>query len=756
MKFFPRVTNLLLAFALALGALTVAPVNSARAGTLTVTNTNDSGAGSLRQAIADAVSGDTIDATGISGTITLASQLSITKNLTITGPGSDVLTVSGNNAVRVFDIQNNLTVSITGLTVANGQVVNSYGAGIWSRGILTLNDVNVINNTIIEGASPFVRGGGIHISDGATLMMTNGIVSGNTAVQNGGGIHVGFNGGVSLDNVVIHNNHLSNPNGGGGGLSIRENTAAILNRVTITNNSAPYAGGGLYSDTALNITNSVIANNYTLSDAANGNGGGLYIAGSATSSLSNVTISGNWTDNIFNTSIGAGIAVYQPATLNLNNVTVANNTSEGRGGGIYVQNGVTLNIGNSIIGGNTASNHTEHDCSGTLNSLGHNLIEDTTGCTVNGDATGNLTAIDPKLAPLADYGGPTMTQALQFDSPAVDAGKNATCAIADQRGVSRPIDGNNDATAACDMGAYEFEPETTPPAVVSIVRAGANPAFSDSVEFTVTFSEPVVDVDINDFSLDASGITGASVTDVTGSGDARAVIVDTGSGNGTIQLDMPDTADISDLSGNQINGLPFAGEEYTILKTPTFADVPFNYSAWQYIEAIYNAGITGGCTTTPLNYCPNNTVTRAQMAIFLLRGIHGSSYTPPAVGDGTGFNDVPTTHSAAAWIKQLAAEGITGGCGNGNYCPNQAVTRAQMAIFLLRAKYGDDYVPPAVGGSSGFNDVPAGSSTAPWIKQLAAENITGGCGGGNYCPNNPVTRAQMAIFLQRTFNLPLP
>ncbi|MCL4275779.1 MAG: SBBP repeat-containing protein [Anaerolineales bacterium] len=187
-----------------------------------------------------------------------------------------------------------------------------------------------------------------------------------------------------------------------------------------------------------------------------------------------------------------------------------------------------------------------------------------------------------------------------------------------------------------------------------------------------------------------------------------------------------------------------------------FNDVPFNGFGWAQIEAIYNAGITGGCTTTPLNYCPNNTVTRAQMAIFLLRGIHGSSYTPPAVGDGTGFNDVPTTHSAAAWIKQLAAEGITGGCGNGNYCPNQAVTRAQMAIFLLRAKYGDDYVPPAVGGSSGFNDVPAGSSTAPWIKQLAAEGITGGCGNGNFCPNNPVTRSQMAIFLQRAFNLPLP
>ncbi|WKZ42156.1 MAG: S-layer homology domain-containing protein [Anaerolineales bacterium] len=188
---------------------------------------------------------------------------------------------------------------------------------------------------------------------------------------------------------------------------------------------------------------------------------------------------------------------------------------------------------------------------------------------------------------------------------------------------------------------------------------------------------------------------------------------------------------------------------------PTFADVPMTNSAWSYIESIYYAGITGGCTTTPLNYCPTNSVTRAQMAIFLLRGIHGSSYTPPAVGDDTGFNDVPTTHSAAAWIKQLAAEGITGGCGGGNFCPNNPVTRAQMAIFLLRAKYGDDYVPPAASGTE-FLDVTLTHSAAAWIEQLAAEGITGGCGGGNYCPNNSVTRAQMAIFLQRVFDLIRP
>ncbi len=188
----------------------------------------------------------------------------------------------------------------------------------------------------------------------------------------------------------------------------------------------------------------------------------------------------------------------------------------------------------------------------------------------------------------------------------------------------------------------------------------------------------------------------------------------------------------------------------------SFADVPTSYWAWQYIEAIYAAGITGGCGTSPLIYCPGNIVTRDQMAVFLMRGIHGAEYTPPAVGSSTGFADVPITHWAAAWIKQFALEGVTAGCGGGNYCPFSPVTREQMAVFLLRAKYGASYTPPPVDGGTGFADVPVTHWAAAWIKQLAAEGITGGCGGGNYCPSSPVTRDQMAVFLQRTFGLPLP
>jgi hypothetical protein len=81
------------------------------------------------------------------------------------------------------------------------------------------------------------------------------------------------------------------------------------------------------------------------------------------------------------------------------------------------------------------------------------------------------------------------------------------------------------------------------------------------------------------------------------------------------------------------------------------------------------------------------------------------------------------------------------------------VTRAEMAIFLLRSKYGSGYSPPAATGTV-FGDVPISHWAAAWIEQLYAEEITSGCGGGNYCPNSPVTRAEMAVLLVRTFDLP--
>ena len=181
-----------------------------------------------------------------------------------------------------------------------------------------------------------------------------------------------------------------------------------------------------------------------------------------------------------------------------------------------------------------------------------------------------------------------------------------------------------------------------------------------------------------------------------------------------------------------------------------FADVPLNYWARTWIERLYYASVTGGCSTNPLNYCPDNGVTRAEMAVFIERGLHGSTFTPPVVP--LTFGDTSGTF-AQYWIEALAADGVTGGCGNGNYCPNLTVTRAQMAVFLLRAKHGSAYAPPTATGTM-FTDVAADYWAASWIEQLATEGITSGCGNGNYCPDTPVTRAQMAVFLVNVFNIP--
>jgi hypothetical protein len=140
------------------------------------------------------------------------------------------------------------------------------------------------------------------------------------------------------------------------------------------------------------------------------------------------------------------------------------------------------------------------------------------------------------------------------------------------------------------------------------------------------------------------------------------------------------------------------------------------------------------------------------MAVFLLKGKLGAAYAPPAAS-GTMFTDVPPGTFAAGWIEDLAGSGISAGCGGSYFCPGSPVTRAQMAVFLVKAGHGSAWVPPAASGV--FADVPVSNSYAPWIEALASEGITAGCGGANYCPDSPNTRAQMAAFITATFGLEL-
>ncbi len=279
----------------------------------------------------------------------------------------------------------------------------------------------------------------------------------------------------------------------------------------------------------------------------------------------------------------------------------------------------------------------------------------------------------------------------------------------------------------------------------------------------VTGTQSLVDVlaNVTEFRVLSNqagpNFRGEVVNSVLGLDNIAALAADSdGDGVRDDEDDFPnDPTETTDTDGDGIgnnadtdddnDGIPDAQDDFPLGR---FADARPGSFAFTFIENLARSGVTGGCGGG--NFCPNNPVTRAQMAVFLERGMRGSSFSPPPA-TGTRFLDVPANAFAAAFIEQLAADGITGGCGGGNYCPNNFVTRAQMAVFLLRAANGAGFVPPPATGV--FADVPPGSFAANFIEQLAADGITGGCGGGNFCPGAPVTRAQMAVFLVRTFDI---
>jgi predicted outer membrane repeat protein len=199
----------------------------------------------------------------------------------------------------------------------------------------------------------------------------------------------------------------------------------------------------------MTISNSTFSGN----TVTNIDGGGIYNTGTLT--VTNSTFSGNTVPNLDGTRGGLGGAIYNSGTLTVTNSTFSGNSAATSGGGIY--NTGTLNYANTII-----ANSTGGDCTLSAGSIGtntNNLVED-------GSCSASLSG-DPSLGALADYGGPNQTMALQSGSLAIDAGDNATCAAVpvnnlDQRGVTRPLDGNGDSTATCDVGAYEApEPGTT-------------------------------------------------------------------------------------------------------------------------------------------------------------------------------------------------------------------------------------------------------------------------------------------------------
>jgi len=468
-------------------------------GTILVMNTNNSGPGSLRQAILDNNAlggGNTINFSNfVAGTISLSVELTILAPVNIRGPGANVVSVSGNNNGRVFTIYDGPT-QISGLTVRNGRVIggegqqgqngfDAYGGGIYSQVMLTLSNCVVLSNTVVGGLGGERHlgnvgkggrgfGGGVY-NAGATLHLTNCSFIGNRASGGPGGTALSGaagEGGNGLGGAVctiggtnqLQAGTLANnlAVGGAGGNASGNGTGG---------NGGYGFGAGLYSESVSSILSSTIHDGTALGGAGgsagtpgvsgSGYGGGIYNLSSMallSSTIANNVASGS--------SFDFGGGVYDGGTVGLTNCTIARNQAD-YGGGWHG----FATAANCIFAGNAAG--TSADFAGTLTSLDYNLIQATAGLSLTGATNHVVIGQDPLLGSLQKNGGLTPTISLLPGSPAIDQGHSFGL-VTDQRGFVRSHDlpaipnvGGGDGS---DIGALEFLPAP----LLNIRRAGGN------------------------------------------------------------------------------------------------------------------------------------------------------------------------------------------------------------------------------------------------------------------------------------------
>ena len=755
----------------------VLPAGWAAAATFTVTNTADSGAGSLRQAVFDAngnPGADTI-AFNIPGggvqTISVASPITITDSVVIDGytqPGSGPNTdPQADNAILLIELQGNGT---DGLVVAGGTALIR---GLVLHGFQNAINLNAAGGSFVAGCwiGPLPSGQsapgnavGVWIH-GTTADAVGDDSPGNRNVisGNGVGIEVDSSGQSKIQGNLIGTNPAgSAAQSNGTGVAVTTSvqlggaTAALGNVISGNSSDGAHVLG----------SGSFIQGNRFGLDATGfqplGNGGSGVFATADTPTINNNFVSANVSHGIdISNSTNSNV------TLNYIGSNVFGLGELGNGGAGVHAAGATGSITSNVVAHNRYGLWIESlpfpgaftwSSNSIFDNGGLGIVEGNPPAIAGSSAV--ITSIVPQAATTTITGFvnvpvgafvPTGVGVQFFSSPACSK--------------RRPRDFDEGKTL---IGGTTFTAfGSAAPFSVDVPVVITDEVVTATVSYTACF--PIHNGGCVQYSGSGpfSQRLPYSISPASGSpagGDAAVISGANFQPNATVTVGGAPAGNVNVVNGGEIDITApalAAGAAYDVTVVnpdgshgtipiswlADFLDVPPAQQFHDFVVHVVTNGIASGVGGG--NFGVDAGTLRQQMAVFLLKSKHGICYAPPPCAGV--FADVPCPSLFADWIEALAAEGITGGCGGGNYCPGDTVRRDQMAAFLLKAEHGSAYVPPPCAGA--FADVACPSLFADWIEQLAAEGVTGGCGGGNYCPSAPNTRGQMAVFLTKTFGL---
>ncbi|HET6333485.1 MAG TPA: Calx-beta domain-containing protein [Polyangiales bacterium] len=682
--------------------------SQAHAETFEVTSPADNGAGTLRAAIDAAniaLGADIITFhSSLTGTITLTSgELPIDDTLTIQGPGTTVLSVTGNDASRVMLIaqDDDIEVTISGLKITGGNV-NTNGAGIQSgAGRLTLENVELSGNS----AAPLTsgQGGGLWVSNAPMgVSIVNSVIKGNAA-RAGGGIYVGaLSGPLDIQSSLI----TMNDGNVGAGMFIDSPAKPVtIDQSTISSNTASGEGGGIRvgtpgTDGTLTIRSSSVSGN------SSSLGGALAIeATDAPTVIESSTFAGNSAAN------GGAIYCYQCDPMTVRNSTIAGNTSPGNGA-LLIQDGL-VTLSHSIVADNTALNN--KDLVGMF-TASYSLIESPSTSTIT-NGGGNVLSQDPQLGTLQDNGGSTFTKLPAATSAAIDAGDLAIASppTYDQRGRQRVVNGRidigaverNSGTLQCSAASVSLG-ETAGSVTVTVNRTGGTDG-DISVSYATANGTAVAPDDYTS----ASGTLQWS----NGDGDAKTFQVSV-LDDQRAESDETFTASLSSPSGTSL------GAPSSITVTVTDSD------GAPSISAITDQTVTAGGSTSPITFTVGDSDDSA-----------GSLTLSAASSNQLVIANAGVTFGGSAENRTLTIAALTGGGGESNVTisvsdgTNITTRSFKVTVTAVPGSAVDAGVTPEPATDSGTSEMNVDAGLVPGGEQPDAapeEQVDAAADSGSY------------------------